>query len=415
MRNILHVDCNCFYAAVEMQRKPQLRNIPLAVCGSQSERHGIVLTANYIAKKMGIKTGMAIWQAQQLCRDITIVPPDYKEYMRISGYVREIFEKYTDQIEPFGIDEAWLDVSGSTSIFGSADTIAKEISERAKFELGISVSIGVSNNKITAKLGSDYKKPDAITVINKANYKDIVYPLPVQDLLYVGRATQQKLNWIGIFTIGDLAMASPEMLQGRLGKMGLIISAFAKGEDITPVMKMGQGSVIKSVGNASTNPRDLISNSDVWIMLILLAESVAMRMRELCMKCTVAEVFVRDNALSSFTRQKKLESATCSSLEIAKTAYELFLKSYNWDKPIRSVGVRGSGLVQDTSVVQLSLFSNEAKHEKQEKIDTAMDNLRTKYGYESVRRAIIMSDSALGKINPKDDHNIHPVGFFKEA
>ena len=212
-RHILHCDMNCFYASVEMQRHPELRNKPLAVCGSQEERHGIVLTANYIAKPYGVKTGIAIWQAKQRCPDLVTLPPDMDEYIRISRFAREIYEDYTDQVELFGLDECWLDVSGSVGLYGSPMSIAREISNRIKFELGITASIGVADNKVTSKLGSDYKKPDAITQISESNYKEIVYPLPVEDLLYVGPATSKKLRSIGISTIGRLAECPEDVLQ----------------------------------------------------------------------------------------------------------------------------------------------------------------------------------------------------------
>ena len=276
-RNILHVDCNCFYASVEQQRNPSLRNKAIAVCGSQEDRHGIVLTASYPAKWKGVKTGMAIWQAKQYCPDLIVVPPDMKEYIRISKYAREIYESYTDQVESFGLDEAWLDVTDSVGIFGSAMKVAEEISQRVKDELGITVSIGVSDNKITAKLGSDYKKPDAITRIEKDNYEEIVYPLPVEDLLYVGKATAKKLRSVGILTIGDLAQASEDSLKHRLGKMGLVLSTFARGQDSTPVQRTDHIRTIKSVGNSSTTPRDLKNIDDVHLMFILLAESVCSR------------------------------------------------------------------------------------------------------------------------------------------
>ncbi|MFR3226523.1 MAG: DNA polymerase thumb domain-containing protein, partial [Blautia massiliensis (ex Durand et al. 2017)] len=236
-RHILHVDANSFYSSVEMQENPTLRGKRIAVCGSKEDRHGIVLTASYPAKRMGVKTGMAIWEAQRCCRDLIIVPPHYREYMRYSGYMREILQDYTDQVEAFGLDESWADVSGSVGLFGSAMTIAQEISERVKRELGITVSIGVSDNKVTAKLGSDYKKPDAITRIEADNYKEIVYPLPVQDLLYVGHATQRKLNYYGIRTIGQLAQTNPEVLHGWFGKVGYSLSAFARGLDASPVAR----------------------------------------------------------------------------------------------------------------------------------------------------------------------------------
>ena len=411
-RNILHVDCNCFYAAVEMQRHPELRDKPLAVCGSQEERHGIVLTRNYVAKPYGIKTGEAIWQARQKCPNLVVLPPDYREYIRFSRMAREIFEDYTDRIEPFGLDESWLDVTGSTGLFGSPLTIAEEISERFKFELGITVSIGVANNKITAKLGSDYKKPDAITRIEADNYQQIVYPLPVEDLLYVGPATSRKLRSIGISTIGRLAECPEDLLVRRLGKMGAVLSMFANGRDNSPVCRSDHIQNIKSVGNSATTPRDLVCEDDVRIMLYLLSESVAVRMRELASRCMVVEVSVRDADLYSFTRQRKLQTPTCSSAEIAGTAFDLFRRNYHWSKPNRSIGVRGAELVEATSATQLSLFSDDKKRDRWERIDGAMDHLRRRYGYMSIQRAVVRTDPLLAGINPKDDHTIHPVGYF---
>lgn len=411
-RHILHVDQNCFYASVEMQRHPELRDKPLAVCGSQEDRHGIVLTANYIAKPRGVKTGMAIWQARQCCPDLVVLPPDMAEYIRFSKMAREIYEDYTDQVEPFGLDESWLDVTGSVGLFGSPMTIAKEISDRIKFELGITASIGVSDNKITAKLGSDYKKPDAITRIEADNYKEIVYPLPVEDLLYVGPATSKKLRSIGISTIGRLAECPADVLTRRLGKMGAVLHMFANGRDNSPVQKTDHIPNIKSVGNSATTPRDLVNDEDIHLMLFLLAESVAARIRELVSRCTVVEVTIRDVELRSFSRQRKLQNPTCSSAEIAEVAFELFQRNYHWDKPVRSIGVRGAGLVEMESCLQMSLYEDDVKRDKWERIDAAVDALRERYGYMSVRRAVTCTDPLLGRINPKDDHTVHPVGYF---
>ena len=410
-RNILHIDCNAFYASVEQQRRPELRDKPVAVCGSQEERHGIVLTASYPAKRRGVKTGMAIWQAKQCCPELVVLPPDMSEYMRISRLARNIYERYTDQVEPFGLDEAWLDITGSVGIFGSPMKIAQEISDRVKYELGITVSIGVSDNKVTAKLGSDYKKPDAITRIEKDNYSEIVYPLPVEDLLYVGPATSKKLRSVGISTIGRLAETPDAFLQQRLGKMGLILSTFAKGMDVSPVLKTDHISTIKSVGNSATTPRDLINNEDVHLMLILLSESVCARMRELASKCTVVEISVRNADLHSFTRQRKLLSPTCSSLEMAQVAFELFQSNYHWDLPIRSLGVRGAGLVEASTCDQLSLFLDDVQRQKRERIDTAVDGIRSRFGYMSVQRATVFADPQLAGIRPRE-HVVHPVGYF---
>ena len=411
-RHILHCDCNCFYASVEMQEQPELRGKRIAVCGSKEDRHGIVLTASYPAKWMGVKTGMTIWQAQQCCHDLVIVPPHYTEYMRYSGYVREILQDYSDQIEGFGLDESWVDVSGSMGLFGNPMTIAQEISSRVKKELGITVSIGVSTNKVTAKLGSDYKKPDGITRIEPDNYKEVVYPLPVQDLLYVGPATQRKLNSYGIRTIGQLAETNPKTLQGWFGKVGCLLSAFARGLDTSPVARQDHTATIKSVGNSGTTPRDLVNDEDVWLMLLVMSESVAMRMRELGMKCTVVEVSDRDSNLMGVVRQRKIETPTNGALEIARIAFELFKSNYRWGNPLRGVGVRGTGLVPEDCAIQLGFFSNQEKREQLERLDKAVDTVRQRYGYTCVQRARIYTDRGLGQINPKDDHTVHPVGFF---
>lgn len=411
-RHILHVDQNCFYASVEMQRHPELRDKPLAVCGSQEERHGIVLTANYLAKPYGVKTGMAIWQARQKCPNLVILPPDMDEYIRFSRMARDIYEDYTDQIEPFGLDESWLDVTGSVGLFGDPMSIAREISGRIKFELGITASIGVSDNKITAKLGSDYKKPDAITRIEADNYKEIAYPLPVEDLLYVGPATSRKLRAIGISTIGRLAECPVDVLVRRLGKMGEVLHTFANGRDVSPVQKSDHVPNIKSVGNSATTPRDLETEADVKLMLYLLAESVCARMRELVSRCTVVEIYVRDTQLNSIVRQRKLQAPSCSSQELAETGLDIFRRNYRWDRPVRSIGLRGAGLVEAQGTVQLSLYTEDQKRDKWERIDTAVDHLRQRYGYMSVRRALMDSDPLLGHINVKDGHTVHPVGYF---
>ena len=411
-RHILHVDQNCFYASVEMQRHPELRDKPLAVCGSQEERHGIVLTANYLAKPYGVKTGMAIWQARQKCPNLVILPPDMDEYIRFSRMARDIYEDYTDQIEPFGLDESWLDVTGSVGLFGDPMSIAREISGRIKFELGITASIGVSDNKITAKLGSDYKKPDAITRIEADNYKEIAYPLPVEDLLYVGPATSRKLRAIGIRTIGRLAECPVDVLVRRLGKMGAVLHTFANGRDVSPVQRSDHIPNIKSVGNSATTPRDLETEADVKLMLYLLAESVCARMRELVSRCTVVEIYVRDTQLNSIVRQRKLQAPSCSSQELAETGLDIFRRNYRWDRPVRSIGLRGAGLVEAQGTVQLSLYTEDQKRDKWERIDTAVDHLRQRYGYMSVRRALMDSDPLLGHINVKDGHTVHPVGYF---
>ncbi|MEG1557413.1 MAG: DNA polymerase IV [Oscillospiraceae bacterium] len=412
-RVILHSDLNNFYASVECLHHPELRGKPVVVCGSVEARHGIILAKNMQAKAFGIKTGMAIWQAAQLCPRIVCLPPDMGKYIRFSRLTRKIYEDYTDLIEPFGIDECWLDVTGSTSLFGSGEQIAQMIRAQVKQELGITVSIGVSFNKIFAKLGSDLKKPDAVTVITKENYRDVVWPLPADSMIFVGNSTMKKLHSCGINTIGDLATAPTKVLDLKFGKVGGILSCFANGNDLSRVMRTGEKSMVKSVGNSSTMPRDLETLDEVKLMLYVLSESVAMRLREQGLRCDTVEISIRDNELFSCTRRHILESPTCVTTEIADSAFSLFKTSYSWTKPLRSIGVRGCNLSSMSEQRQLSLYCDESLTIKQEQLEGAIDALRGRYGYKSVMRGITFCKDSLTKINPKDDHTVHPVGYFK--
>ena len=410
-RVILHSDCNSFYASVECLHHPEIRDKPVAVGGDVEQRHGIILAKNQLAKRYNIKTGEALWQAKQKCPDLVIMPPNYSLYMRFSKLARQIYLDYTDQVEPFGLDEAWLDVTGS-SIKGNGLTIAQEISSRIKFELGITVSIGVSFNKIFAKLGSDYKKPDAITVISKENYKDIVWPLPAGDLLYVGRSTQKKLDTIGTHTIGDLANMPQDILHSILGKMGDILYCFANGLDTTPVAQFSNQPTIKSIGNSTTAPRDLENNDDVKIILFVLADSVARRLREQGFKARTVSISVRDNELCCFTRQHVMKQYTNITSEISNQGMELFQNNYRWYKPIRSIGISVTDLVSDTIATQTDLFSDEQKRERKERLDSTTDWLKRRFGTFSVQPAILLADQKLSGFDPKKDHTIHPVGYF---
>lgn len=410
-RTILHSDMNCFYASVEMLHHPELAGKPLAVGGDPEARHGIVLTANYVAKKSGVKTGMALWQAKQVCPEIIFVPPRMDLYLRFSRMAQEIYSEYTDLREPFGIDESWLDVSASTSIKGDGMKIANEISKRIKHELGVTVSIGVSWNKIFAKLGSDYKKPDAITEFSRENYKSLAWNLPAGDLIYVGRSTNKKLQTLGIKTIGELANTEPAILESCLGKMGLVLHTFANGWDETPVCVEGYQAPIKSIGNSTTTPRDLVNDLDVKIILMALSESVASRLRENGFQCKVVEISIRDNELYHFSRQCKLKRPTNITDEIVQAAYRLFKDNYRWEHPIRSLGVRGCDLVSDDMPYQLDLFMSEQKREKLEKMDQVVDEIRARFGYQSIQRAFVYQDRLLAQLNARE-HTVYPQGYF---
>ena len=380
--------------------------------GDPEKRHGIVLTADYMAKKRGVKTGMALWQAKQVCPEITFIPPRMDLYLRFSRMAHEIYGEYTDLQEPYGIDESWLDVTNSCSLKGDGLHIAQEISNRMKKELGITVSVGVSFNKIFAKLGSDYKKPDAITTMYESEFRQKAWQLPVSDLLYVGRSTNKKLKSLGIHTIGGLAQMDEKILQSRLGKMGSVLWAFANGYDDSPVKRENISAPIKSIGNSTTTPRDLETDEDVKIMLFVLSESVAARLRENGFRCRTVEISVRDNELYSFTRQCKLDNASNITGEIATAAYKLFRANYHWNKPIRSVGVRGSDLVNDNYWEQLDLFCDFQMREKQMKMDIVVDDIRRRFGFYSIQRGLMYRDRMLSSVNAKEDHTVHPHGYF---
>lgn len=414
MRSVLHIDMNACYASIECLYDPSIRNLPVAVGGDVEARHGIILAKNQIAKRFGVKTGEALWQAKQKCPELHIVPPHFDRYLRFSRMAREIYSDYTDLVEPFGLDEVWCDVTGTQKLRERGmEMLANEIRERVKFELGITVSVGASWNKIFAKLGSDYKKPDAVTVFTPENYRDKVWPLPASDLLGVGRATERKLALRGIRTIGDIAAAPPSMLRGFLGKWGLILHDFAAGYDSSPVARAGDEAVIKSIGNSTTTPRDLCCDEDAGIVYWMLCESVAERMRESGFLCRGVQVHIRDNELASFERQLKLESPTCLASVLHEAAMRLLRENWDWHKPLRSIGVRATDLLPASTPVQCSIFEDSERQEKRERLERSVDDLRRRFGHYCVGRAVCVSDPTLRNISPKDDHVIHPVGYFK--
>ncbi len=412
MRTILHSDCNGFFASVECLYNPKLRDKPVAVCGDKDKRHGIILAKNEIAKKYNVKTGEPIWQAIQKCPELVTAEAHYDRYIRFSKMCREIYSDYTDNIEPFGLDEAWLDVTGSTLIYGSGKEIAEEIRHRIKAELGITVSIGVSFNKIFSKLGSDYKKPDAVTVITKENYKDLVWKLKASDLLYVGKATENKLKRLGVFTIGDLANFPIELLRKNFGKWADILYSFSNGLDFSPVMKADEVSAVKSIGNSTTAIRDLENFEDAKIIFMVLCDSVCRRMREQGFRAKNVCISVRNTELSSFTRQKKLEISTNLTDDVLKTCLELFRKNYTFDKNIRSLGVSVSDFEPDTLSHQTSIFTDENDIIKKEQLDSTLDIIKNRFGSFSIKPAKLMFDKSLSGFSPKEEHTVHPVGYF---
>ena len=426
-RTILHSDCNCFYASVELLHHPELRGKPVAVGGDPEARHGIVLTADYTAKRYGVKTGMALWQAKQVCPDITFLPPRMDLYLRFSRMAQEIYADYTDKREPYGIDESWLDVTDSATLKGDGFHIAQEISSRMKKELGITVSVGVSFNKIFAKLGSDYKKPDAITTMYEDEFQRKAWCLPVSDLLYVGNATiKSYIAWeSGLSEIWQNLMKP--CWSENLAKMGSILWAFANGYDESPVKLENTSAPVKSVGNSTTTPRGMETDEDVKIVLYILAESVAARLRENGFRCRTVEISVRDKELFHFSKQVKLQNASNITKEIAEAGYRLYKDNYRlsaddkelkssrpefFQKPLRSIGIRGTDLVTDYFWEQLDMFMDPQAREKQMKMDETVDIIRKRFGFYSVQRGLMYRDRILSACDTKSDHTVHPHGYF---
>lgn len=418
-RIVMHSDMNSFYASVEQAEHPELRGKPVAVAGKKELRHGIILTKSKEAKAYGVKTAEAIWEARMKCPDLIVVPPDYKLYQKYSSMARMIYYQYTDLVEPFGLDEAWLDLTGSLALHGgNALYVAEEISERVKAELGVTVSIGVSWNKVYAKFGSDYKKPDAITVIDRSNYHDIVWSAPVRNLIYVGPATERKLHSSGIDTIGQLAHASDYYLDTRFGKVGRMIRDFARGVDPSPVKPLNPDRIdadrmIKSYGNGLTAPHDITTPGDAKALLWLLSESVGQRLREDGMRAGVVSIGVRSGIdLTGFSRQVKLRQPTAATNTIAKSAWALLRSNAQLDKdhPVRALHVRASSLVPMADDVQLSLFETEDR--RLEDLDLAIDRLRRRFGNTVIQRGIELFDDALLGVDIKGENTVHPVGFL---
>lgn len=407
-RVILHSDMNNFYASCECMEDMSLRNKPVAVCGSQEERHGIVLAKNYRAKAFGVKTGQAIWEAQRDCPGLVIVEPHYELYMKYSKLAKKIYADYTDQIEPYGMDECWLDVSGSTGILGSGEKIANEIRERMKFELGLTISVGVSFNKIFAKLGSDMKKPDAVTVIPQETFREKIWDLPASDMLGVGSKTGEKLNRFGIHTIGQIARLDEMYLCNWFGKWGSLLWTYANGRDTSPVMNADFVVPAKSASRGTTTIRDLESTEEVWRVMLQLCQDLGETLRGYEKKASTIQISVRNNELYTKQWQCKLPSPTQSASYIARQAFDLFTRSYRWEKPIRSLTVKADNLIPLNASYQLDLFSDIENIDKAERLDACISDLRHRYGKNIIMPATLYG-SELTKIN--ETKLIMPTGM----
>lgn len=384
---------NSFFASVELIEHPELKEKPVAVCGDPDSRHGIILAKNEPAKAFGIVTAETVSQARRKCPDLILLPPHHDKYRHYSRLINAVYYQYTDMVEPFSIDESWLDVTASVKLFGSGRDIADRIRERVRSELGLTLSAGVSYNKIFAKMGSEYKKPDATTEITRENYKRLLWPQPVENMFFVGFATAQKLRSAGIFTIGDLASASGIRLESLLGKQGPLLIKYASGRDDSPVSLSGERDRIKSVGNGITFSRDLKSAEDALTAVTSLSDTVAGRLRKYGFKAKGVKVDIKDASFKSISRQKQLVKPTHLSSDIKQAAMELISSSWRFPDPIRLITVTAINLTDGEEGEQLSFFGNgyssdsesaAAAEEKSDSIEKAMDDIRRKFGDSSI-------------------------------
>ncbi len=386
-RVILHCDLNNFFASVSLLFNPTLRSVPVAVCGDKEQRHGIVLAKNEAAKRCGVKTAEAIFEAKAKCPELVILPPMMDKYKEYSEKAHRIYEEYTDMIEPFGIDECWLDVTGSRLLFGSGEEIADKIRREIKQKLGITVSVGVSFNKVFAKLGSDMKKPDGITVISRENFREKIWCLPISDLLFVGRKTTDRLRSCGICTIGDAAVCSDEMLERLLGKNGLELKRYALGEDNSPVSRQHEKATPKSIGRSVTRQQDFKTPDEIWGMFLSLAREISDSLREQGLYAGGVQVHIRNAALSVKEFSRSYPDSVNGAKIIAERGMELLNEHFGFTEPLRSVGLRAINLREYQTAIQEDIFGDSEKRETEEKIESSIYELRKKFGSTSITRA----------------------------
>lgn len=389
-RKILHSDANAFYASVECALHPELKGRAVAVCGSAEDRHGIVLAKSELAKRTGIKTGMTNRQAKALCPDLVIVPPHHDIYAKFSKRLHEIYGRYTDFVEPYGLDECWLDVTRCNK---PPLQIAEELRETVKREIGITVSVGVSFNKAFAKLGSDLKKPDAVTEITRENFREKVWRLPCSDLIYCGRATTEKLKSFGIRTIGELAHCKREFLEKQFGKNGGKLWQNANGLDDTPVSRYGEEEQAKQVGHGVTCVADLSDLEEARAVLVALTQEIGHKLRLLKLQANGVQVTVRDNGLAFESWQEKLETPTQSAAVLAAASLDILRKRYQWKRKIRALTVSAIHLESVEAPRQLSLFGE--TDEKQRRVEEALDKIKGKFGDGAIRPAVLLGETKL--------------------
>ncbi len=394
-RVIMHIDINNCYASIEQKLNPELKGKAIAVCGSIEDRRGIVLAKSELAKKCGVQTGEVIWQAKQKCKDLIVVKPHYEEYVKHSKMAQALYYEYTNFVEPFGIDECWIDVTESKTLFGTGEEIAAEILRRMKEEVGLTVSIGVSFNKVFAKLGSDMKKPDAMTVIKREEFKEKIWSLNANELLTIGRQTTKKLNQFGIRTIGDVANADPVFMKTILGKNGYDMWRYANGLDnskVSDAISIYKG---KSVSNGFTCRKNLVSRSEIRTAFSVLAQKVSHRLIEDKVKCECVQIGLKDNTLHMEQYQTTLRTPINNSVALLEIAMELVDKHHTYEKPVRALTLRTTHLVEEDVDCQLDLFNYYQENDKREKIEKVIVGLEDRFDKRIVKLGTSLNSESI--------------------
>ena len=376
-RTIFHIDMNNFYASVECLLNPSIKNYAVAVAGDPNKRTGIILAKNYLAKVYGVKTGEAIWEAKQKCPTLICVAPHFDKYEEYSKKAHEIYYKYTDQIEPFGIDECWLDVTDSLKLFNSTPVeLATKIQNEIKSSLGLSVSIGVSFGKTLAKLGSDMKKPMGLTVIDEKNHIEIIKKLKIEDMIMIGKHTAQKLHSINVNTLYDLYLLKPEFLKQKFGVVGLYLHNAVSGIDDDKLITPNDEDT-KSVGNGSTSPKDMTTFEEIKEFLHDLSVKVSSRLRSHGFSAKTIHLSIKFADFTYLGAQDTKTYHFSNEQDIFKYSYEIFCGLVgNKFAPIRALRICTTNLIHKNDHEQVDLFSNQ----KNENLCSAIDQLKEKFG-----------------------------------
>ena len=388
-RVILHVDGNNFFASCECLLRPELKQVPMAVAGDPESRHGIILAKHQLAKAKGVQTAEPIWQAQRKCPGLVLVSPHRETYTQISRAMNQIFLRYTDLVEPASIDESYLDLTGSLHLLGGdALAAADQIRSQIRAELGITVSVGVSFCKVFAKLGSDYKKPDATTHFPREAMPTLIWPMPVGNLLYVGGKFVQQLQGMGIHTIGDLAHTDPDLLRRKFGARGESAWRCANGLDTDPVRPYDAPREVKSIGNSITFRRNLTGERELRLGFTALAESVSQRMRRQQVCCHTLQIQIRDPNFHTISRQMTPERPLFLAKELADGAMALAAQSWDFRKPVRLLSLTAKQLSPlESDAEQLSLFPapDQADRARQGKLEDALSAIRGRFGQDAIQ------------------------------